>query len=64
LKTEAEIRENYSKVLKSYQDNVASGFCNHGAVGEVTGICSRQYGNIEAFEWMLEIKENEDKGTG
>lgn len=57
MKTEEQVRADYDRILPSYKKAIESGFCNHGNIGEVSGICSQIRGNIETLEWVLEIKD-------
>jgi hypothetical protein len=58
MKSEKEIREKYEKIKNSYEENEKKGSYRHGAWGEVTGIGSRQLGNLESLEWVLKDEDN------
>ena len=57
MKSEEQIKSILEKMEINYRENVASGFCSHGAPGEVAGICSNQLGQIEALKWVLEDED-------
>lgn len=60
IKSEAEIRKSYMRILKNYRENVASGLHAPGNIGEVTGSAGFQRGTLNAMEWILGI-ENRDE---